>query len=71
MAGPRGIELHERLLNDAIPYLVPGGFLILELGLGQSAEVEALVKKKAGYTSVDIVPDEAGIDRVLIAERAE
>lgn len=71
VAGPRGIELHERLLNDAIPYLVPGGFLILELGLGQSAEVEALVKKKPGYTSVDIVPDEAGIDRVLIAERAE
>ena len=49
VAGPRGIELHERLLNDAIPYLVPGGFLILELGLGQSAEVEALVKKMPGY----------------------
>ena len=50
---------------------MPGGFLILELGLGQSAEVEALVKKKPGYTSVGIVPDEAGIDRVLIAERVE
>jgi release factor glutamine methyltransferase len=70
VAGPRGTELHERLLNEAIPYLAPCGLLIMELGLGQSAEVQAMVRSKPAYSSVETVPDEAGIDRVLIAVRA-
>lgn len=69
-AGPWGTELHERLLNEAIPYLVPGGLLVMELGLGQSSQVQALARSKPAYTSVEIVPDEGGIDRVLIAGRA-
>jgi release factor glutamine methyltransferase len=69
-AGPRGTEVHERLLNEAIPYLASGGLLVMELGLGQSVEVQALVKGQSAYASVEIVRDEAGIDRVLIAERA-
>lgn len=70
VAGPRGTELHERLLNEAIPYLAPGGLLLMELGLGQSADVQAMVRSKPAYSSVETVPDEAGIDRVLIAVRA-
>jgi release factor glutamine methyltransferase len=70
VAGPRGTELHERLLNEAIPYLAPGGLLLMELGLGQSANVQAMVRSKPAYSSVETVPDEAGIDRVLIAVRA-
>jgi release factor glutamine methyltransferase len=70
VAGPRGTELHERLLNEAILYLAPGGLLLMELGLGQSADVQAMVRSKPAYSSVETVPDEAGIDRVLIAVRA-
>jgi release factor glutamine methyltransferase len=70
IAGPRGTELHERLLNEAIPYLTYGGLLIMELGLGQSAEVQALLWDNPAYTSVEIVSDDAGIDRVIIAQRA-
>jgi release factor glutamine methyltransferase len=70
VAGPRGTEFHELLLNEAIPYLVPGGFLIMELGLGQSAEVQTLLAANPAYASITIVQDDAGIDRVVIAERA-
>ena len=70
VAGLRGTELHERLLNEAIPYLVPGGLLMMELGLGQSAEVEALLRANPAYSSIEIISDDAGIDRVIIAERA-
>ena len=70
VAGPRGTELHERLLNEAMSYLAPGGLLLMELGLGQSADVQAMVRSKPAYSSVETVPDEAGIDRVLIAVRA-
>ena len=69
VAGPRGTELHERLLKEAILYLVPGGLLVLELGLGQSPEVQALLRRNAEYGSIDIVADDAGIDRVVIAQR--
>lgn len=70
IAGSRGTELHERLLREAVPYLAPGGFLVMEMGQGQSSELAKTVESMAVYRSVDVVPDEAGIDRVLIAERA-
>jgi release factor glutamine methyltransferase len=69
IAGPRGVELHERLLEEAIPFLMPGGLLIMELGQGQSAALLSKVSAMAAYKSADVVFDEAGIDRVLIVER--
>ena len=69
IAGPRGTELHERLLIEATAYLKPGGLLIMELGKGQSATLCKKVTSMAAYTSAEIVPDEAGIDRVLIVGR--
>ena len=71
VAGSRGTEFHERLLREAIPFLAPGGLLVMEMGRGQSTELAKLVESKTDYRSVDIVRDIAGIDRVLIAERAD
>jgi release factor glutamine methyltransferase len=70
VGGSRGTELHERLLNEAIPYLKPGGLLVMELGLGQSAALRAKVKTIDSYRSAEVVFDEASIDRVLVVERA-
>lgn len=70
VAGPRGTEVHERLLREAILFLAPGGLLVMEMGQGQSVELTKLVESMATYRGVDIVQDQAGIDRVLIAERA-
>jgi release factor glutamine methyltransferase len=69
VAGTRGTEVHERLLEEAIPYLMTGGLLLVELGQGQSAAVRAKVEAMPAYRRVEIVPDEAGINRYLIAER--
>jgi len=70
IAGPRGTELHERLLMEAIPFLTPGGLLMMELGQGQSVALCKQVTSMAAYASAEIVLDEAGIDRVLVVERA-
>lgn len=70
IGGPRGTEFHERLLDEAIPFLIPGGLLVMEMGQGQSAALHARVESMAAYRSVDVVRDEAGIDRVFIAKRA-
>ncbi len=69
VAGHRGTEFHERLLADSIAYLKPGGLLLLELGKGQSVVVSEKARTLGAYRSVEVVRDEAGIDRVLIAER--
>ncbi len=70
VAGPLGTEFHERLIEQAYPFLMPGGLLVLELGQDQGAPVCRQVRKKAAYRAIELVRDEAGIERVLVAERA-
>jgi release factor glutamine methyltransferase len=69
VSGVKGTEVHERLLEEAVPYLVTGGLLLMELGKGQSAAVRAKIEAMPAYRRVEIVPDEAGIDRIVIVER--
>ncbi len=70
VAGPRGTELHERLLVDAVPYLKPGGSLILEIGHMQGEVLRGLAGAMRDYRRVEVLPDHAGIGRVLIVERS-
>ncbi|HET7909482.1 MAG TPA: peptide chain release factor N(5)-glutamine methyltransferase [Nitrospira sp.] len=69
VAGARGTELHERLLAEAVSCLRPGGLLAMELGQGQSAEIRAKIEAMPAYGRAEILPDEAGIDRIVIVER--
>ena len=70
LAGPQGTEFHERLIHDSKQFLVPGGLLVMELGQGQAPLVRRVAEAAGGYTGIQTVKDEAGIDRVLIARRA-
>jgi release factor glutamine methyltransferase len=64
-AGPTGFEIYERLVADAVRVLRPGGWLILELGYTSRDRVAAMLA--AGWRDVRVVPDLAGIPRVLAA----
>ncbi len=70
VSGPMGTEFHERLLQDAREFLVPGGLLAMELGQGQEALVKQAMDRIGGYTGLQTIKDEAGIERVLIVRRA-
>lgn len=70
VAGQRGTEFHERLLHDARQFLVPGGLLVMELGQGQAPLVRQVAEQAGGYTGLQTIKDEAGIERVMIARRA-
>jgi release factor glutamine methyltransferase len=70
VGGTRGTEFHERLLEAAGPYLAPGGVLAMEIGQGQSADIRVKIATMAGYSRVEILSDDAGIDRIVIVERA-
>jgi len=60
-----GLDQVRRLLSQAEERLLPGGLILLEIGQGQSAEARRLAKACFPEADVDLVPDLAGIDRVL------
>jgi release factor glutamine methyltransferase len=65
-AGPSGMTIYQRLIPEAHRALKPGGLLALELGFLQSDAVATLA---AGWKNLEIIPDLAGIPRVLVCEK--
>ena len=64
--GESGIEMHRRLIPQAVTHLAAPGHLLLEIGLGQAKDVSALICQ-AGLVLGEIVEDLQGIPRCLIA----
>ncbi len=65
-AGPTGLEIYQRLIPEAHKGLVPGGWLLLEIGQGQRDAVAGLL---AGWDTVQFTDDLQGIPRVAIGRR--
>ncbi|MGD8395269.1 MAG: peptide chain release factor N(5)-glutamine methyltransferase [Candidatus Eiseniibacteriota bacterium] len=64
--GDDGLDVVRRLLGTARAHLVPGGWLVIELGYDQGARAMRLAAA-AGWREVAVRPDLAGRDRVLEA----
>ena len=62
-AGADGLDVYRRLIPAAYAVLEPGGFLVMEIGYGQSEPVAALLAD-SGFTHIEFVPDLQGIPRV-------
>ncbi|HXI39518.1 MAG TPA: peptide chain release factor N(5)-glutamine methyltransferase [Bryobacteraceae bacterium] len=62
-AGQTGYEIYEKLVADAVRVLRSGGWLVIELGYTSKDRVTAMLG--AEWREVRIVPDLAGIPRVL------
>ena len=69
--GIDGLEIYRELIPQAIKNIKPGGWLLVEIGFGQSHDVFTLFKKCGGYQEPFIVRDQGGIDRVIGAQRKE
>jgi release factor glutamine methyltransferase len=67
-AGTEGLTVYRRLIPEAFAALVPGGFLVLEIGHGQQASIGALLET-AGFTAIEFTADLQGIPRVAAAQR--
>jgi release factor glutamine methyltransferase len=67
-AGDDGLDVYRRLIPAAFDALVPGGFVALEIGYGQSTAVAELLAC-AGFEQVEFAPDLQGISRVACARR--
>lgn len=59
----KGLEFYEKITSGAPKILNKGGYLLFELGIGQSQEVKNFMKKD--FENIEIIKDLAGIDRVI------
>jgi len=65
--GPSGLEALQDIIAAAPGYLNPGGYLLLEHGFDQQAEVETLMRNH-GFTDISCRQDLHGLPRVSLAK---
>ncbi len=66
--GPGGLQVLERILNEAPAYLKEKGWLLLEIGKGQDEALGEKISRGGIYKNLNFVKDHAGIQRVLVAQ---
>lgn len=62
----KGMEFYEKITKQAPEILNKGGYLLYELGIGQSEDVKNIMVSN-GFKDIEIIKDLAGIDRVISA----
>ncbi|MES2985396.1 MAG: peptide chain release factor N(5)-glutamine methyltransferase [Pseudomonadota bacterium] len=65
--GADGLDCYRSILGQIAPFAAPHALLLFEVGMGQAEDVAAL-GRAAGFTLLDIIPDLAGIARVVALE---
>jgi release factor glutamine methyltransferase len=68
--GSDGLAVIDRLVQTAADSLLPGGWLLLEVGIGQADRV-AVSARHAGWQVEAIERDLAGIERVVVLSKGE
>ena len=63
--GNDGLEQIRRLCRQVKGRISSGGYVLLEVGQGQAVNVKDLLKELLPATTVDVIRDLAGIDRVI------
>ena len=67
-AGEDGLDVIRQLVAGALEYLLPGGLLALECGVGQAELIAADLNETGAFTAVRIRPDLTGAPRFVTAE---
>lgn len=63
----KGLEFYEKIIQNAPKHLNPKGYILFELGIGQSEDVKNLLVQN-GFKNIEIEKDLANIDRVIFAQ---
>lgn len=69
-AGESGLDFIARITQDAPRYLRPGGWLHMEIGMGQAGACIAIATGVDAYDTVKTSKDLSGIDRVVSIRRS-
>ncbi len=63
--GKGGLDTLSRFCEGVAVKIKPSGCILLEIGMGQAEAVTALLRKSFPGASITVLPDLAGIDRVV------
>lgn len=66
--GPDGLVFYRAIAESWAKFLTPGGYLCVEVGLGQAFAV-ADIFKAASLDCIEVISDLNGIDRVVVAKK--
>ena len=69
--GTDGLDVYRSLIPEAHSHLNTGGWLLLEVGRGQAADVMKIINGYGGYNEPFTAPDPGGIERVVAAQRKD
>jgi release factor glutamine methyltransferase len=63
--GVDGLDVYRAMIPDAAAVLNSGGWLILEVGMGQAADVAKMLRMTGGFCESIITCDRSGVERVV------
>ena len=66
-AHDNGLEFYKKITAQAPEFLKPGGWLMFELGIGESGSVKKVMGQ--AFADITIEKDLAGIDRIIYARK--
>ncbi|MEI6209035.1 MAG: peptide chain release factor N(5)-glutamine methyltransferase [Desulfuromonadales bacterium] len=69
--GLDGLHVYRSLVQTASKYLHPGGWLLVEVGIGQAHDVSQLFLEACTYSESFSALDPGGIERVIGAQRKD
>ncbi|MDD2309184.1 MAG: peptide chain release factor N(5)-glutamine methyltransferase [Desulfuromonadaceae bacterium] len=69
--GSDGLTIYRSLIPASVEFLNPGGWLLVEIGIGQAKDVTALFQHTRSYNEPIIAYDPGGIERVVGAQQKE
>ena len=67
--GEDGLDCYRKIIPNASEYLVDGGSLCLECGMGQAEQVASMMSEQ-GY-DCNIVKDLEGVDRIVVGKKVD
>jgi release factor glutamine methyltransferase len=63
--GLDGLDIYRTLIPSSLPCLNTGGWLLVEIGVGQSRDVKQLFLETEGFLELIVADDPAGVVRVV------
>jgi release factor glutamine methyltransferase len=67
--GEDGLAFYRRIIPEAHAYLGEGGWLLVEVALGQSGIVSGMIEDGGNFLKPESLPDLSGLGRVVKAQR--
>ncbi len=68
VGGEDGFYIAKLIIKNAIDWLKPGGYLIIEIGETQSSGIISLIENKGNYKEIEIIKDLQGKERIISAQ---